>query len=438
MQEKIDMMNIQTQDTDLKSLPKAEPVQVQERIEVLDVIRGFALLGVLMANMAWFSSPALYFEILGKDMWTGAWDTTTSSFINLLVSGKFYSMFSFLFGLGFAIFFERAMERTVKPKLLFYRRLFILLLIGLAHAFFIWYGDILVTYALLGFLLPLFFNRKPKTLIKWAISLFSILILFLALVMGSLALGRMFNEAAITDSLQPFYADIESMIESSFHAYGQGTFAEIMAQRTSDTLFSFSQIFMGIFVIFPLFLLGLYAGKKKIFQNIESNLTSIRKIWIWSLVIGLTMSVVKFIFKNLMGADFYSFYTVIHTGSGFLGDIGLCLFFMTSIVLLYQNRKWMLKLKPLAYMGRMPLSNYLFQSIVCTTIFYSYGFGLYGKVGSALGLVLTVVIFTIQIFISKYWFKHYRFGPVEWVWRCLTYGKLFGMKLTEKNKIIKI
>ena len=438
MQEKIDMMNIQTQDTDLKSLPKAEPVQVQERIEVLDVIRGFALLGVLMANMAWFSSPALYFEILGKDMWTGAWDTTTSSFINLLVSGKFYSMFSFLFGLGFAIFFERAMERTVKPKLLFYRRLFILLLIGLAHAFFIWYGDILVTYALLGFLLPLFFNRKPKTLIKWAISLFSIFILLLALVMGSLALGRMFNEAAITDSLQPFYADIESKIESSFHAYGQGTFAEIMAQRTSDTLFSFSQIFTGIFVIFPFFLFGLYAGKKKIFQNIESNLTSIRKIWIWSLVIGLTMSIVKFIFKNLMGADFYSFYTVIHTGSGFLGDIGLCLFFMTSIVLLYQNRKWMLKLKPLAYMGRMPLSNYLFQSIVCTTIFYSYGFGLYGKVGSALGLVLTVVIFTIQIFISKYWFKHYRFGPVEWVWRCLTYGKLFGMKLTEKNKIIKI
>jgi uncharacterized protein len=130
-----------------------------------------------------------------------------------------------------------------------------------------------------------------------------------------------------------------------------------------------------------------------------------------------------------MGADFYSFYTVIHTGAGFLGDTGLCLFFMTSIVLLHQNKKWVLKFKPLAYMGRMALSNYLFQSIVCTSIFYGYGLGLYGKVGPALGLVLTIIIFTIQVFISKYWFKHYRFGPVEWIWKSLTYSKLFGMKL---------
>ena len=137
-----------------------------------------------------------------------------------------------------------------------------------------------------------------------------------------------------------------------------------------------------------------------------------------------------------MGADFYSFYTVIHTGAGFFGDMGLCLFFMTSIVLLYQNRKWILRLKPLAYTGRMALSNYLFQSIVCTTIFYSYGLGLYGKVGAAFGLVLTVVIFVIQIFISQYWFKHFRFGPVEWLWRCLTYGKFFGIKLpkTQENE----
>jgi uncharacterized protein len=420
MKERIDTMNF-----------KAEPVRAQERIEVLDVIRGFALLGILIANMAWFSTPALYYEILGKNMWTGFWDTTTSWFINLLVQGKFYTMFSFLFGLGFAIFFERAKEKTAYPKFLFYRRLFILLIIGLAHAFFIWYGDVLVAYALLGFLLPLFFNRKPKTLIKWSISLFSVFLLFLFLVMGLLALGKMFNESAINDSLQPFYADMESRIDCSFHIYSQGTFAEIMSQRISDTLFAFNQIFTGIFVIFPLFLFGLYAGKKKFFQNIETNLILIRKIWKWSLVIGLTMSVVKFIFKNLTGADFYSLYTAIHTGFGFLGDTGLCLFFMTSIILLYRNTKWVLKLKPLADMGKMALSNYLLQSIICTTIFYSYGLGLYGKVGVALGLVLAVVIFIAQIFISKYWFKRFQFGPVEWLWKSLTYGKFFGMKIRE-------
>jgi uncharacterized protein len=431
MQERIETMNSETQNTDLNNLLKVEPVQAQERIEILDVIRGFALLGILMANMAWFSSPALYFEILGENMWTEIWDTTTSSFINFLIQGKFYSIFSFLFGLGFAIFFERAKERTAKPKLLFYRRLFILLLIGLAHVFFIWYGDVLITYALLGFLLPLFFNRKPETLIKWAVSLFSVFIIFLVLGMGLMELAKTMAEETFTDALQPFFVDLKNRIESSFRVYGQGAFSEIMAQRSSDYLFAINQIFAGIFVILPLFLFGLYTGKKRIFQNMGTNRTFIRKTWKWSLVIGFTMSVVKYIFKYMMGTDYFSFNTAIYTGAGIFGDTGLCLFFITSIILLYQNRKWIPKLKFLANMGRMPLSNYLFQSIVCTSIFYSYGLGLYGKIGPALGLVLTVVIFTVQIFISKYWFKYYRFGPVEWIWRCLTYGKFFGIKLPE-------
>jgi len=421
--------NIEAQSMDINNLTKAEPVFSQERIEILDVIRGFALLGILIANMAWYSSPATYFEILGKNMWTGFWDTATTSFINLLVQGKFYSIFSFLFGLGFAIFFERAKAKTARPTLLFYRRLFILLLIGLAHAFFIWFGDILVTYALLGFLLPLFFNRKPKTLIIWAVSLFGGFILLLASSMGLLAIAKMFNEAAISESLQTVFADMENRLASSFHAYGQGTFAEIMSQRASDTLFSYSQLFAVIFFIFPIFLFGLYAGKTGIFQNIEANLYLIKKTWKWSLIIGLAMSIVKFLCKNLMFGDPHSFYCVFYYGAGFFGDLGLSLFLITSFVLLYQKRKWLLKLKPLAYMGRMALSNYLFQSIVCTTIFYSYGLGFYGKVGPALGLVLTIVIFTVQIFISKYWLKYFQFGPVEWVWKSLTYGKIFKIKL---------
>ena len=426
MEERIDTTGIQTPNMDLL---RAEPVQAQERIEVLDVIRGFALLGILVANMAVFNSPAAYLDVLGKNMWTGFWDTTTSSFINLFIQGKFYTMFSFLFGLGFAIFFERAKVKTTKPKLLFYRRLFILLLIGLAHAFFIWHGDILVTYALLGFLLPLFFNRKPKTLLIWAISLFIGFILFMALAMGLLALAKTMNEGVIANAMQPLFDNVESRIGNSFHAYGHGTFAEIMTQRTSDTLFGYSNLFAVIFFILPVFLLGLYAGKRKIFQNIEENLNLIKKAWKWGLVIGLTMSIVKFICKNLMAGDPTSFYTVIHIGVGFFGDMGLCLFFMASIILLCQNKKWILKFKPLAFAGRMALSNYLFQSIVCTTIFYSYGLGLYGKIGTAFGLVLAIVIFTVQLFISKYWLKHYQFGPVEWVWKSLTYGKLFRMKL---------
>lgn len=428
MQDGIDTIRIQTPDKGLGIPLKAEPTQVQERIEIIDVIRGFALLGILIANMALYNSPALYFEALGKSMGLGFWDTIVSSFITIFVQGKFYSIFSILFGLGFAIFFERAKAKTAKPISLFYRRLFFLLLIGLVHAFFIWYGDILVTYALLGFLLPLFFELKPKTLIKFAIALFSIFIVSMVLTMGLLDMVKSMQGETFTKIMQPFVAEIENSIENSIHAYSQGTFAEIMAQRTSDTLFGLSQVFTGIFIIFPLFLLGLYVGKKAIFQNIDENIVLIRKTWIWSLVIGLTMSIVKFVFKDLMGTDIFSFNTAIYTSAGIFGDTGLCLFYITSIILLYRNIRWRSKLNSLAYMGRMALSNYLFQSIVCTTIFYSYGFGLYGKVGIASGFVLSISIFVIQIFISKYWFKYYQFGPVEWVWRSLTYGKLDRMK----------
>ena len=429
MQERIDTMDVQATNTGLKNVLKAEPVRIQERIEELDVIRGFALLGILIANMALFSSPSHYFEVLGKNFTTGFWDAAATSFVNFLIQGKFYTIFSFLFGLGFAIFYERAAAKTEKPTRLFYRRLFVLLLVGLTHAFFIWFGDILVTYALLGFLLPLFFKRKPKTILKWAVGIFISFALFLVIALGAISLAKMAAEGILNENAQTLFADFESRTASSYHAYGHGTFAEIMAQRSSDTLFGYRQLFASIFVIFPLFLLGLYAGKRAVFQNIEANLTFLRKVWIWSLVVGLPMSVVKFILKNQMGGDPFSFSSITYAGFGFLGDTGLCLFIMASIVLLCRSKKWMMKLKPFAYLGRMALSNYLFQSIVCTTIFYSYGLGLYGKVGSALGLVLAVAIFISQFFISKYWLKRYQFGPLEWVWRCLTYGRLSEMKV---------
>ena len=418
----------QTQNMEFYNLQKPEPTQTQERIEVLDVIRGIALLGILIANMSFFSSPALYLEVLGINLWTGFWNETTTSFINLFVQGKFYSIFSFLFGLGFAIFFERAIAKTTRPNLLFNKRLLILLGFGLFHAFFVWYGDVLVTYALVGFLLPLFFYRKPKTLLIWVFSLFVSLIIVSAIVFGAIAILKSTDEAILAEVLQPFFANIQNSIDSSFAAYSQGTFAEIMTQRIADTLFIYSQIFASVFIILPLFLLGLYAGKTKIFQNIETNLNKIKKICIWSFVIGFSMSVVKFWSKNMMAGDIFSFYSVSFYGAGIFGDTGLALFIISLIVLLYHKGRSMFIFKPLANVGRMALSNYLLQSIICTIIFYSYGFGLYGNVSPALSLVLVIFIFIFQIFISKYWLERFRFGPVEWIWRSGTYGKTFEMK----------
>lgn len=409
---------------DVNKLSATGPVQPGERVEVLDVIRGFALLGILIANMAFFSSPAVYLELLGREMWTSSWDRAVSAFIGLFIEGKFYTMFSFLFGLGFVIFFERAQAKSISPTLLFYRRLFILLLIGLVHAFFIWYGDILVYYALLGFFLPFFFKRSPKAILIWAVSFFLVLILIMTLLVVSMG---MLDEVSHETFMQAYFADIENRLESSFYAYGQGTFAEIMSQRVDDVLFMYGQFPFQALLILPLFLLGLYVGKRGILQDIEGNMPFIKKVWMWGFIIGFPMSIIAYISRIQIDPAFASGYDLLHVSTMILANTGLSMFYVTSIVLLYQNREWILRLKPLAYVGRMALTNYLLQSIICVMIFYSFGLGLYGQVSPAWGLALTIVIFTVQVFISRYWLERYRFGPMEWVWRSLTYGKLSKM-----------
>ena len=400
------------------------PVQAQERIVVLDIIRGVALLGILLVHMPlWFGTPYLYLSLFDQTTeWVNIWDRVAYIFVDTFVQGKFFPIFSFLFGLGFFIFFERAKERSTKPKRLFCKRLFILLIIGLIHAFFIWFGDVLVSYALLGFLLPLFFNRKPKTILIWAIALFAPIAFLTVLGAAFTILLNGANAEVTTTQMPAIFMGLKDNIESSFQAYGHGTFGEIMAQRASDTLLGYAFLFAIIFVIFPIFLLGLYAGKKGIFQNLEANLPFIRKTWIWSCVIGLSMSVVTLILRNQTETNLISFINIV---TGFFRDAGLIVFYFTSITLLFQKTKWVSKLKPFGYVGRMALSNYLLQSIIGTMIFYSYGLGLYGQIAPALGFVLAILIFIIQIIISKWWLSRYQFGPMEWVWRSLTYGKRF-------------
>jgi len=428
MQENIETTNNQIQDVNLGNSSVIAPVQKQERIEVLDVIRGFALLGILLVHMpVWFGSPALYLEVLGKTLCANILDTAVTSFVKLFVEGKFYTMFSFLFGLGFVIFFERAKARSARPTLLFCKRLLILMIIGLLHAFFIWHGDILVAYALFGFLLPLFFSRKLKTILRWAVALISIFVAFVTLGVFGI---YMMDEATYSAMLLPMIESVKGNLDSSFYAYSQGSFAAIMAQRTADVLFVYNQMWAMFFVIFPLFLFGVYVGKRGVFQNIETNLSFIKKAWMWGLIIGLPLSIVKYIAGSQMNHLLPDIYSLIYYVCNILGDTGLSIFYMTSIILLFQSNGWVQKLKPFGYVGRMALSNYLFQSIVGTMIFYSYGLGLYGQISPALGLPLVVVIFIGQIFLSKYWLQHYQFGPMEWMWKSLTYGKFFRNKLT--------
>jgi uncharacterized protein len=404
------------------------PVQQHDRLIVVDILRGIAVLGILIVNMSMINTPFFYLQFAGIDMWTSLWDEWVEAFIYVFAQGKFYTLFSFLFGLGFVIFMERAELKVKRPHLLFVRRLLVLLSFGLIHAYLIWWGDILVTYALGGLLLLAFYKVKPKTLIIWAIALQTTYLCIIGLNVGLTSLVERANPGILAAEYQAVIADYIYRIESSMHAYGEGTFAEIMNQRMNDVHFAMGSSVFSLFTILPMFLLGVYAGRIKIFQQIQHYSSFIRKIWIWSFAAGLSLNLLKFWSTGKIDPLRPSIYDTYQALGMTVGDTALSLFYIASVVLLTEQVRWRERLKPFANVGRMAVSNYLFQSILCTTLFYSYGLGLYGQVGPLLGLVLTSVIFIFQIYASRLWMEKYHFGPVEWLWRTLTYGRLQKFK----------
>lgn len=413
------------------------PVAATERIETIDILRGFAIFGILLVNMAWFNSP-VYLYVTDTQWWTGTADRIAIWFIRFIAEGKFYSLFSFLFGLGLTLQMTRIESRGVRFVPFYRRRLFVLLLIGLVHGFLLWAGDILAAYAMLGFLLLIFrpaMRDKPKTLVIWAaISLF-IPVLLVGLGFAAIELGRMNPQAAeqIDASFAQSAAEYEALTEQSFKAYSQGSYAEIMAQRTRDLGFMyFAMLFLGP-NIFAFFLLGMYIGRHGFLENISTHISLIRRVMWFGLGMGILANTVFVIAREYSNPSVPSLLSFVHSAAFFVGAPAFCFFFVAAIIVLTQNKAWKNRLSPLVAVGRTAISNYLFQSLVCTTIFYSYGFGLYGKVGPALGILFTIAIFTFQVFLSRWWLQRFRFGPVEWLWRSVTYGKLQPMRFVHST-----
>ncbi|QGG48970.1 DUF418 domain-containing protein [Heliorestis convoluta] len=410
-----------------------QPTSKKERIVELDILRGFALLGILLVNMAYFNSPVVYSHLIGLELWAGWADSIVERLVFFLAEGKFYTMFSFLFGLGFIIFMERAKEKVKRPRLLFLRRLSALLIFGLIHAFFFWFGDILTIYALFGLLLLFFVYRKPRTLLVWTgIMVFLYFILIFFQLLGAWVTTQELNPVVVEQEAL-FNAEMMALVEQSYLFYGQGTWSEVMAQRVHDTLFVFSYMIFALPIILPMFLLGAYVGKKGWHRDLSSALPILRKIWLFSLLVGLPLTVLKTYAFFQPEMSTYSFYYGLYMVGMILGDPLMSFFYMISVVLLLQKSFWRERLEFLRPVGQMALSNYLLQTLIATTLFYSYGLGLYGQVGPVWNLVLTFVIFSVQVYVSRYWLSRYSFGPMERLWRMMTYGRIAGKERLTKS-----
>ena len=402
--------------------PSIGPVTSAERIQIVDILRGFAILGIFAVNMGAFSMPWMLGFVM-PDYWTGWYDRIAEFLVIFLFQGKFYTLFSFLFGMGLAIQMGRVESRGGRFVPLYVRRLLALLLIGLAHAFLIWMGDILVTYALLGFVLLLFRGRSEHTLAAWIAVCLLLPVLIIAL--GVVAGAQGWKDFEVEKQT----VEMNEGVEDSLRIYAGGTFGEIMEQRALDTFVLLSFLPLAGGHILAMFLSGLFAGRRRLFEEIPAHLPLLRRVRNWGLLLGLAGNLV-------VALTFRSINPVVPTLAGLgmqicylIGTTSLCLFYISTITLLAQRETWRRRLGPLASVGRTALSNYLLQSILGTLIFYSYGLGLYGKVGPAAGLLLVFVIYAMQVPLSGWWLRRFRFGPAEWAWRSLTYAKPQPMRL---------
>jgi len=395
------------------------PVAGQERIVTLDIIRGFALLGILLVNMLLFMAPLLYVNQAETQWWTKTIDILADYFITIFAEGKFYTIFSFLFGYGFYIFMERARAKGGPVVKLFVRRMLVLLLIGIMHITLLWWGDILHYYALIGLFLLLFRNKNEKTMLIWSVIL---IIIPIVIIGGFVALATAIGGE---DSVDYEYAQhLEEQVQTSLQVYSQGSFIEIFRQRMSDFQFMLGYTFIMAPQVLAMFLLGTYAAKRRLIQDVNVNGPLLRKIWLYSLVVGMPFIFLQITGKyNLLGISFMASQFHYLAGTVIGGTAG-CFLYVTTVIYLLQKPGWGKLLAPLGDVGRMALTNYLLQSVIANTIFYGYGLGLFGQVEPALGIVLTILIFMLQVYFSRYWMKRYHFGPMEWLWRTLTYGKL--------------
>ncbi len=405
------------------------PVRPRERIQVLDILRGWAIFGILVVNMMVFAADYLP----EAELWPGLADRTAVFLIQFFGASKFWTLFSFLFGLGFALQLERAKARGVRFFPVYRRRLLALLLIGLLH-FLIWEGDQLIIYALLGFLLFLFRGRSPRTLVLAAVGCLLLTLSIFAARDGIRELRKRDPETAqqtIRAAVQQ-KVDGKARREQAIQAYSQGDFGDVVAWHAQEFARRHSSPYIYLNYLrqeFPLLLLGLFAARRRFLHDIPANRTFIRRVFWWGLALGLVCTSVSLLAEHISNPALPFLTRRLRILLWAIGSPALCFFYASAIVLLAQRERWKRWLAPLAFVGRMALTNYLLQTVICVTFFYNYGLGFYGKVGPAAGIGLTLLIYGLQIPLSVWWLRRFRFGPAEWLWRTLTYGKLQPMRV---------
>ncbi|MBI2686802.1 MAG: DUF418 domain-containing protein [Acidobacteria bacterium] len=397
------------------------PVARQERIATMDVLRGMAVFGIFLINMPLYVAPSAgFFDWQNNAVWSDPIDRFATLFIYIFAQAKFYTLFSFLFGLGFGVQMLRAAERHSPNFLSTYRRrLAVLLIIGLLHFTLIWWGDVLHVYAILGFGLLQFRKRSTKTLlILAAVLTFGPFVL----AVGGTTISRLTDKKTVAEKEKERKESHEKSakrIEEDTRTKSTGTILQILKLRFKRNLRQLGgEVFWGI-ELFASFLLGLAAARVRIFQEPDRFRPLLTRLAYIALPLAIVYSAIELTIGYLYPGDELPLWRLhLNFFREFVARPAMA-FGYAAVLLLAGVRTWM---GPFAAVGRMALTNYLLCSLVFTTIANSYGLGLYGKIHPIHGLILCFAFYALQLPLSVWWLRNYNYGPVEWLWRSLTYG----------------
>jgi uncharacterized protein len=410
-------------DTEKKHSLSITPTLPSNRILSLDVLRGFALFGILVVNIQLYAmifaalmNPTAFGDLKGLNY-------LAALFSYVLAEQKFLTLFSLLFGAGVLMMAGNLESRGSKPAGPHYRRMGVLILIGLMHGLLLWYGDILFSYGLCGMIIYLFRKLSAKKLV--IIGLISISIPSLLMVLINLSLPN-WSEEMLT-ATRNLWQPGQELIAQQIAAH-QGGWWEQMAYRvptfismqTLDFLLSALWRTGGTMLIgMAFFKWGIVTAKasKKLYRN----------FLIIGLGVGLPIIIIGWILNSQHNWGFeYSMLQGVQFN--YWGSLFLGLAYLGGVMLICQASKLPTITRAFAAGGRMAFTNYLMQTVICTFIFYGHGLGLFGKVSRSGQFLMVFIIYIFQLWLSQLWLKYFRFGPVEWLWRSLTYKKMQPMR----------
>ncbi len=393
------------------------------RIIIIDALRGFALGGVALVHMTEQYIASAPTENL-MEVTNGTFDNILSGIISFFIIGKFFALFSILFGLSFFIQMDGAAKRGENFAGRFLWRIFLLFIIGYAHQLF-YKGDILTIYALLApFLIP-FYRMKNN----WILLVAGVFLISLPRFVSYAILG--------TDSAFgfPSLVDFNNEINLAYiKTLKEGSIIDVFSTNAGQGMLQKMDFQIGFFARFYLtfgyFLIGLWLGKIGLFQKVKEHVSKVKKWLIWAIIFFVVALILTggLFAMSPQPVDFKSWIHVLAINSYDWSNIALTAIILCSFILIYMKNRGEKFLSFFAPYGRMALTNYVLQSIIGTSILFGWGLGFLGKIQTTYLFLIAILLITIQTLISKVWLTHFRYGPLEWLWRSATLGKLQPFK----------